>query len=547
MKRLLLILILSATTIQGVFTQSNTELSETDKLFVTIKVWGFLKYYHPNVAGGGYNWDKQLLNVLPEIKKTGTKNEISEVLLHWIDTLGVIPKCKRCRETLENGFEKNFDLSWIHNPRYFSEDISARLDSIRYNRFQGTPYYISRKKNGAPIIQNEPEYGDMDYTDEAYRLLLLSRYWNIIAYFYPYKYLTDQSWDDVLTEMIPKFRKIPDRKSYKQVIRELLAHTDDTHTKIRFDGEVRDYLPVKIKEIDGKAVVSGFFNDSIGKTHGFEKGDIILKTDHIDLQKKIPEILPYIAASNIPIRRRNAYYSLLQGEQQSVLVTVARNKDTISIASKRYAFKDFFPENEYIPDTLKWKNISNTIGYISMAHINADEASHIMERFMDKKAIIIDLRNYPPMIYWVVSRYLNDKRRDFARVYIPDLSYPGKFRFKNNLRVGTKNKKAFAGKVIILVDDESLSRSEFTVMAFQTANNVTTIGSQTAGADGDVTSIPLADGTSTYMTGTGICYPDNTPTQRKGIKIDMEITPTIKGLREGRDEVLEAAIEFARH
>ena len=44
------------------------------------------------------------------------------------------------------------------------------------------------------------------------------------------------------------------------------------------------------------------------------------------------------------------------------------------------------------------------------------------------------------------------------------------------------------------------------------------------------------------ISGIGIFYPDGKPTQRIGIIPDLEIKPTIAGIRAGRDEVLEAAI-----
>ncbi len=32
-------------------------------------IWGFLKYYHPNIAKGEYNWDFELFRILPEKKQ----------------------------------------------------------------------------------------------------------------------------------------------------------------------------------------------------------------------------------------------------------------------------------------------------------------------------------------------------------------------------------------------------------------------------------------------------------------------------------------------
>ena len=44
------------------------------------------------------------------------------------------------------------------------------------------------------------------------------------------------------------------------------------------------------------------------------------------------------------------------------------------------------------------------------------------------------------------------------------------------------------------------------------------------------------------ISGIGVFYPDKAPTQRVGIVADVEVRPTIAGIRAGRDEVLEEAL-----
>jgi C-terminal processing protease CtpA/Prc len=100
----------------------------------------------------------------------------------------------------------------------------------------------------------------------------------------------------------------------------------------------------------------------------------------------------------------------------------------------------------------------------------------------------------------------------------------------------------YEGKVVVLVDEKSISRSEYTAMAFRTAPGAVVVGSTTAGADGDVATINLPGGLTTKISGIGVFYPDRSPTQRVGVVPDVEVRPTIKGIREGRDEVLEEAI-----
>jgi C-terminal processing protease CtpA/Prc len=79
-------------------------------------------------------------------------------------------------------------------------------------------------------------------------------------------------------------------------------------------------------------------------------------------------------------------------------------------------------------------------------------------------------------------------------------------------------------------------------MAFRVAPQTVVVGSTTSGADGNVSSFALPGGESTAISGLGIFYPDKKPTQRVGIAPDVEVKPTIAGIRNGRDEVLEEGI-----
>jgi len=83
-------------------------------------------------------------------------------------------------------------------------------------------------------------------------------------------------------------------------------------------------------------------------------------------------------------------------------------------------------------------------------------------------------------------------------------------------------------------------------MALRTAPENKVIGSQTAGADGNVTYFQLPGGIRGLFTGLGVYYPDGRPTQRIGIVPDIEVRPTLAGIRAGRDEVLERALQYIR-
>ncbi|HZH70730.1 MAG TPA: S41 family peptidase, partial [Flavobacteriaceae bacterium] len=106
------------------------------------------------------------------------------------------------------------------------------------------------------------------------------------------------------------------------------------------------------------------------------------------------------------------------------------------------------------------------------------------------------------------------------------------------------NPDYYRGKVVILVNETTQSSAEFHTMALQVAPKAKVFGSQTAGADGNVSEIYLPGNIRTMISGIGVYYPDGTETQRIGIIPDVEVKPTIEGIRAGKDEVLEAALNY---
>ena len=110
--------------------------------------------------------------------------------------------------------------------------------------------------------------------------------------------------------------------------------------------------------------------------------------------------------------------------------------------------------------------------------------------------------------------------------------------------MGRNNKDYFKGKVIILVNEVTQSNAEYTAMALRVSPNAKVLGSTTSGADGNVSAIYLPGNIFTYISGIGVLTPNGSETQRVGIIPDVKIEPTIKGIREGKDEVLEKAIEL---
>lgn len=193
-----------------------------------------------------------------------------------------------------------------------------------------------------------------------------------------------------------------------------------------------------------------------------------------------------------------------------------------------------------------FKLINNEIGYIYSAKLNAENFISIKTVFANTKGLIIDLRCYPsvfmPFTYGAWLKHYTSIFVHFTKV---SLIKPGLVIQGEDVSNGTIATDAYKGKVVLIVNERTQSQAEYTAMSFSESGSKTTvIGSKTAGADGDVSSIILPGNISTYISGIGVYYPDLTETQRKGVKIDIMVKPTIKGTKEGVDEQLKAAIDF---
>jgi C-terminal processing protease CtpA/Prc len=509
---------------------AQAQLSEVQKYKQTALVWGFLKYYHPEVAKGNYNWDEQLLTILPKIESASNKEELSKIYLDWINSLGTIKECKACSKNKDKEyFDKNFDLSWMQDTNYFSDELITKLKYIENNRHQGKKYYVEQSNIGYIITKNEPVYENFEYPNKNYRLLSLFKYWNTIEYFYPYKYLTDQNWNDVLLEMIPKFINSQNANEYHLAMLETVVKLDDSHgifkTNKTFEYFGTKFIPAKLKIIDNKAVVIGFYNDSLSKLNDFKIGDVIYKINNQEIDEIFNSKKKYISGSNYNSKIRDSYYTLTNGNTDSLSLVVERDGVVKSKISYRYDVDLIFKSGKENPS---FKILDGNIGYINLENLKIKEVDEMMLQLKNCKGIIIDLRNYPNFLPYNISNYLNSERKEFAKIIEPNLDYPGKFIWKSDNSAGGKNNDYYKGKVILLVNENTQSRGEFATMILQTGNNVVTIGSQTAGADGNVCNAEFIGGYKSLMSGIGVFYPDGTETQRKGLHIDYTIKESAK-------------------
>jgi hypothetical protein len=537
--------------------------AKTDPLADLCKIWGFLKYYHPAIGQGLYDWDSTLFSILPTVI-TDSSRAVFLMEKDLINRLGKIPVCRDCQIPDAGTVNMFPDYGCLFTKNHLRPELMNQLAFIRDNHKTDTAHvYIQQTLAGSVFPRNEINYGDNPYPPSALRLLALFRYWNIIQYFYPYRNLIREDWNKVLTEFIPRFVYAADKKEYLLACLELIRHIHDTHANVWKPADEMDtiegiYLtPFQAKFIEDKLVVTGYYNDSPSTRAALKIGDIIQKIDNVPVDSLVKRFLVWTPASNYETQLRDlssARGLLLRSNRQAARLSVLHHDTLREITMQRILLH----KNKYIPidytdypDSPVYKLLRADIGYINTDRLKEGDLDTIAQLFKDTRGLIIDMRSYPAVYMpYTYGSWLKPTSSPFVRCTSSVLAMPGMFIWgepvENGGSMNGSSHPVYKGKLIIIVNSTTQSSAEFTSMALSSVPHALVIGSTTAGADGNVSEVLLPGGVRTLYSGIGIYYPDGSATQRVGIRIDIIVRPTIAGIAAHRDECLEKAIDLIR-
>ncbi|MDF2941549.1 MAG: peptidase [Herbinix sp.] len=542
---------------------NNLSSMQEENLYTLAKVWGFAKYRHPSITNGDLNWDMELFRVMPEILEAKTKEDAQNGMVKWLkqfpfEISEVNEDYQKALLLLEEQKILEADLSWIEDKSLLGADLSSYLKKLNEVKVLDTSkaYAVIPDNDFRINMGTENNYSRMKPEDSGMRLLSLFRYWNIIEYFYPYKDIIEEDWNQVLHRMIPVFLQGKDQLSYVLATSELTTFIHDSHAYFRDNQNVLNdyfgtYMPaVEFLNIDGDIVISKVALQNNAKINPLQPGDIIISMDGISIEDRIENCRKYLSLSDKD-RFVNVFrFTLLGSKNQQAEMEILRGNEemtlTVSCTNKRQILSGN-EKSELIED--------GRIGYINPGTLKKGQIDKLMRDFEDTEGLIIDLRNYPTdFIVYSLAEYLIPEITPFVKFGFCNPLIPSSFSNSELQSSGSglmkmqdpaaKDKPLYKGRIIILMDERTQSQAEFTVMSLRNAPDAVVIGSPSVGADGDVVQIKLPGVISTNMTGLSIFYPNGQQTQRVGLEPDIYVTPTLEGLREKRDELLEKAISI---
>ena len=458
-----------------------------------------------------------------------------------------------------SGFEPNLTVpasgeKGEQNPAFQSAIQLAKADKF------SPPSRARLAERAAPLRDNA--YADMPYPPAEYRVLAAFRIWAVINYFFPYKEFMGEDWNETLRQFIPRMEEAKDALDYNLAVDEMVTHIHDSHGSAT-SPVLRTYfgdasVPVRVRMIEGLPVITGFTNAEAAKDAGLEIGDVILKVDGEDASQRIAKRLKYMAHST---PQSGMFYaterSLVRGPKGSTATLTVRDLHDQVREVRVSRAVEYMPKTQGDRTGDVLRVLPGNIGYADLDRLPASQVDEMFEKFKDCPAIIFDDRGYPQGTAWQIAPRLTEKtdvvaamfkRRDAMTPDLPNGELYSSQEVTTFLqRLPPTEKGRYHGRTVMLIDERTISQAEHTGLFLEAANGTKFIGSPTQGANGDVTNLAVPGGIYVHFSGQGVWHADGRQLQRVGLQPMVEVRPTLAGVRAGKDEVLDKAIEYLEH
>lgn len=542
-----------------------------------MKTWNFIKYYHPDIAGGKKDADSLFLETIGKVNEKSDENAIitllSQNLNHKFSGTPIIDAPK-------DVLSANQNFRWYQKNKKVTSENKILLNDIYSHRFIAE---ADQKEKISDFKTNE--FKKDENLPLANRLLALAKLQGTIDYLYPHKYLMEKNAEAHFSDLVDQTIRCTSRKDFEIILAKVVSTMEDTHSfrfydQLNYKNEIfhRSYYPpFDYVILNDHLLVTQLLLPEICSKANIHIGDRIMEVNGKSIFQIIKEKKSLLSASNL-----ETLLYLVSDYQRNLIWPDDQPRKDLKINSKDNKIYDVNTEfvnfadkqqrdlvTEYIQskNLLKkqYKIVHKDITYFKIndvfvltenipddqldAHMDA-----VFKEASSKKAIVFDMRGYPDwggFVFHYVYKYFSPVENHFGKYYKPNVKNIGTYIPISYEDFGTyypdiKNKTVhpYKGKVFIIVNPETLSMSEWNTMNLQNVfPQSETIGQRTAGADGDIRTVKLPAGYNLEFTANGIFYYDNSQTQKVGVRINNYIHYSDDDIIQKRDLELERILK----
>ncbi|WP_051935877.1 S41 family peptidase [Salegentibacter sp. Hel_I_6] len=363
--------------------------------------------------------------------------------------------------------------------------------------------------------------------------------YNVFQHFYPYFNEVDVDWGKELATALQRSFNDQTELDHLETLQKFTAPLKDGHIYVR-GTKTGEYVPaINWEWIEEKLVITKIKDETLG----IEIGDIVTKINGQSSENYFEEINSKISAGTKGWLNHRAKNISLLGEKDEELILEINSKNIVLNRDRKYDYSELdiaIQKNDY-------KLLDDNIYYLNLDKIEMDTITKLLPKLQQAEGIISDLRGYPNGNHAFISHLLKEKDTSTAWMRVPKTIYPDQEKNNGfeNLGWGMKPEKPYLGdkKIVFIIDGRAISYAESYMSFIEGYELATIVGQPTAGTNGNINPFTLLGNYTISWTGMKVVKHDGSQLHAKGIIPYIYVNKTIDGVKSGKDEFLEKALE----
>jgi len=403
---------------------------------------------------------------------------------------------------------------------------------------QGDSAALSRLDNAIHTAVSAGSNGD----GLAVRLGDIVISWNILRHFFPYWEDASATPEELLDRALKRAAMDKDRYDFITTLKLMTAPMNDGHIYVYMQGDTirRAYAPLVFAKADGKVVIDRVLDSTLD----LSSGDVVVSVNGQPADQYMA-YLDGMESGSPQLKVFRDLASLAIGPRDSLTLGVRKADGLHTVHVPRTLDYQAW-EKGHQRHPSGW--IKPHIFYIDLDRDPMDSIRAWMPQLEQARAIICDLRGYPKGNHELIAHFLAETENT-KWMFVPQITYPD-YQQVTFMELGWNMHPInphLNGKVFFITDGSAISYAESYMGYIKDFHLAAIVGQATAGTNGDINHMILPGGYNVHFSGLLVKDHQGGKHHLKGIVPDVPVERTIQGIREGRDEMLDKALELARN
>jgi C-terminal processing protease CtpA/Prc len=534
-----------------------TDPSRTiDSLVAASRLYGYVRWFHPTSESRHVDWDDFAARMMERASGAASGPELARALAEA--TLPVAPSIEvwsGAPPPPKPPPDAPFLVRYHHHGVGLSGDGKRSLyrsTRKRVEKGREEPAVVVKDLGGGvscrvPVTLPTDETGTLPHASAPLppsgadprmaRVASVATVWNVFEHFYPYFDVVATDWPAALRAALADALAAADEAAFTRTLRELVAKVHDGHGRVKLAGEAIQALPVQWTWASGELVVTA-------PHEGLARGDTVLAIDGRSVADLYADASRVISAATEGYRRHCALYEM----------RIARTKDPCELTVRRASGEEtkvlvaraWSGKLETPTHPANGGEIAPGVVYMNLDDASSEDLKSVLPALEKAKGIVFDMRGYPSSAGIDVLEHLGTSEMTSAEWLVPIVLLPDRegmtFADPRPWQLAPRVPH-LAAKVAFVIDGRAISYAESVLEVIEHYRLGALVGEPTAGTNGNINPFELPGGYAIVWTGMRVLKHGGKRHHGVGIQPTVPAHRTAKGIAEGRDEMIERAID----